>query len=72
MHTPGQLGQPACTRASNHANNRQTDRTDRKSNKGQPGDSARLCTEIRRENQVSSAKKHGKQRKTYQKQAPSV
>ena len=72
MHTPGQLGQPACTRDSDHANNRQTDRTDRKSDKGQPRVSARLCTEIRRENQVSGAEKHGKQRKAYQKQAPSV
>ena len=72
MHTPGQLGQPACTRDSDHANNRQTDRADRKSDKGQPRVSARLCAEIRRENQVSGAKKHGKQRKAYQKQAPSV
>ena len=56
MHTPGQLGQPACTRDSDHANNRQTDRADRKSDKGQPRVSARLCAEIRRENQVSGAK----------------
>ena len=60
MHTPGQLGQPACTRDRNHANNRQTDRAERKSDKGQPRVSARLCTEIRRENQVSGAEKHRK------------
>ena len=72
MHTPGQLGQPACTRHRNDTYDRQADGADGKSGERQPRIRARLCTEIRRENQVSGAEKHGKQRKAYQKQAPSV
>ncbi len=59
-YTPSQHRQAACARCNSHPQHRQTNRTHGKSHQRQQHFLPCHCTQIRRKNQVSRAKEHGK------------